>query len=67
MKEEWRHEIFEQAQKPLLPIDSVGQPSFASRQAFSSSGVSGCLKTAVQPIALISLKLFGAVSLHKSQ
>ena len=32
-------------QPPLLPMASTGQPSMASLQSASSSGVAGCLKT----------------------
>src|SRR5579863_6761059 len=34
-----------QEASPLLPMASTGQPSMASLQSFSSSGVAGCLKT----------------------
>src|SRR5262249_2517518 len=52
---------------PSLPIASTGQPSIASLQRPSSSGVSGCLYTYEWPPSSFRLKFAGAVSRHKSQ
>src|SRR4029453_5762067 len=46
---------------PSLPIASTGQPSIASLQRPSSSGVSGCLYTKECPPSSFRLKLAGGV------